>query len=199
MSCRCSSRSATDPDWWNNLIRHKDAECFNSSDIGLNLFGILTGIKESIDNYIDNSTKRGKSVLSLTFRLEGGANLTNGQIISEILQKSPFNLKIIGFGASILDFPTSAGASSIDDSLSIRLYDYTASAYLSDSIVLTKAEPQGSITNDGDIISSNNAGVGHNFGIKMTYSNSDSGEFIQPDIDIFIIVEPQELTYTDDT
>jgi len=194
-SNNCTARSSTNPDWWTELKRHVDAGCFTNADLGLNIFGALTGIKNAIEDYASNVSQRGYSVGCLTFRIPGGDSVSNGDLINEILVRSAFNNKIVGFGVSILNFPSSGGASSTDDTISVRLYDFTAGAYISDSIVLSSAEKQGSQTDDGNAIGTN-IGVGHEFGVKITYANSDGGAFTMPDIDVFIYAEPAELTYS---
>jgi hypothetical protein len=192
----CDPETTTKPTLWEGLVKWTKSCCYKPVDVGLNIYGALVDIANAIREYSDSVSQRGYAVGCLQFRIEGGDSLTNGDLNNNILARAAFNNKVVGFGASILTFPTSGGASSSDDVLSIRLYDFTAGAYCSDAITLSSASKQGSHTDDGNAIS-DNITVGHEYGVKITYTNTDSGAFVMPDIDIIIYVEPQELTYSE--
>lgn len=191
----CDSRTSTTPSWASNLIRWTKACCYTPVDAALNIYAALVDIATAIREYTNAVTAKGYAVSCLHFRIAGGDSLTNGDLIDEILAVSAFNNKIVGFGASILDYPNSAGADPNDDVLGVRLYDYTAGSYISDELSLTKAQAHGSHTDDGNAIG-DNISTGHKFGVKINYSNDDGGAFTMPDIDIFIYCEPQELTFS---
>ena len=192
----CDPKTDTKPSLWSGLVNWSKACCFEPVSALLNIYGALVDIANAIREYSDTVSQKGYAVGSLQFRIEGGSDLTNGDVVNNILGRSAFNNKIVGFGVSILTFPASSGASSSDDVLSIRLYDYTAGAYISDAITLSSAEKQGSHTDDGNAIG-NNITIGHEYGVKITYTNTDGGAFEMPDIDVLIYAEPQELTYSE--
>lgn len=196
MPCDPSHTTQTDerPSLWQNLKRWSCACKFAPIDALLNIYGALTDIALAIREYADAVTQKGYAVSAQHFRIAGGTAVVNGQAIDSILARSAFNYKVVGFGASVLTYPTSAGASANDDVISIRLYDFTAGAYASDTIILTSAQKQGNHTNDGAAIAANIT-PGHEYGVKIIYTNTDAGAFTMPNVDVFILAEPNELTY----
>lgn len=192
----CEPETTTKPTLWQNLVNWKNACCYTPVKVGLNIYGALVDIANAIREYSDSVAQKGYAVACLVFRIDGGDSLSNGDVTNIIIGRSAFNNKIVGFGASVITFPTSGGASSTDDVLSIRLYDFTAGAYISDTIALSSAQKQGSHTDDGNAIG-NNISVGHEYGVKIVYTNTDSGAFVMPDIDVYVYAEPQELTYSE--
>jgi len=192
----CEPETTTKPTLWQSLVNWKDSCCYTPVKVGLNIYGALVDIANAIREYSDSVAQKGYAVACLVFRIDGGDSLSNGDVTNIIIGRSAFNNKIVGFGASVITFPTSGGASSTDDVLSIRLYDFTAGAYISDTIALSSAQKQGSHTDDGNAIG-NNISVGHEYGVKIVYTNTDSGAFVMPDIDVYVYAEPQELTYSE--
>jgi hypothetical protein len=197
MACDPNDITTTDtkPSWFSSFTRWSCMCKVSTIEAAINIFGALTDIAAAIREYADAVVARGYAVSAQHFRIEGGTAVTNAQVISEILVRSCFNQKVVGFGASILTYPTSSGASQYDDVISVRLYDYTAGAYCSDTITLTNAQKQGNHTDDGNSIGPNITS-GHRYGVKIVYTNTDGGAFTMPDLDVFILTEPTELTYT---
>lgn len=193
----CDNETDVKPSLWSGLVRWTKSCCYKPSDIGLNIYGALVDIATAIREHTSSIVKKGYTVACITFRIEGGVSLTNGALLNEILFRSSFNNKPIGFGASILNFPLSGGSSSNDDVLKVQLYDFTSGSPIGDWIVLTSAQKHGNITDDGNQIG-NNIPNGHEVGIKIQYTNTDGGSFVQPDIDVFMYFEPNELTYTEE-
>ena len=197
MACDPNDITTTDtkPSWFNSFTRWSCMCKVSTIEAAINIFGALTDIAAAIREYADAVVARGYAVSAQHFRVESAGSVSNGAVISEILVRSCFNQKVVGFGASVLSYPASGGASPSDDVISVRLYDYTAGAYCSDSIILTSAQKQGSHTDDGNSIGPNIT-PGHEYGVKIAYTNTDGGAFTMPDIDVFILTEPTELTYT---
>lgn len=195
MSCENQGNPTnTKPALWSGLVKWACACKFNPIDAALNIYGALVDIANSVRELSDNLEAKGYAVAGEHFRVAGGQAATNGQLWDNILVKSAYNKKIVGFGASVLSFPTSGGAQPDDDVLTVRLYDYTAGSFVGDPIVLTSASRHGSVTDDGNSIGPNIT-PGHDYGVKITYTNTDAGAFTKPDVDVFIYSQPLELSF----
>ncbi len=190
MACNPSDITKTDtkPSWMSSFVNWSCFCSLNPVVFMGNIYGALVGIKEAIEAYTDAVTQKGYAVCSQHFQHQGGDAVTNAQVIDNILVRSAFNNKIVGFGASMLDTGDMIGG----DIVSVRLYDFTAGTYCSDAINLTTAQKHGNHTDDGNAISVTNITPGHEYGVKITIT----GGFTIENVDIFIFTEPQELTYS---
>lgn len=172
--------------------RVKDSDkCFTIMDGIMNLFCILKSIGEKLGLLVDAQEKKGFASAVLHFRVSARA-YTNGAVIDTQLSRSPLNYKVTGFGVSCISFPDSAGAYSNDDTIKVKLFDFTSVNQIGNQLTLTKTQFNDKHTDDGNTIGSN-IGNGHIFGVKVNYTNTDSGAFTGPDIDIYIHIEPTEL------
>lgn len=175
-----------------SLVRHVKSKCYTLGDGIINIFGALKDIATAIREYTDQVTERGFASALIDFKITGGASLSDGQIVNVQYAKSPFNYKITGFGVALISFTPGAGDYSTDDLLHVKLWDFTAGSQIGDTLVISSVQLHDKCTNDGAPIG-NNVAPGHIYGVKIEYSNTDEGAFIQPDMQIYIHVEPVEL------
>jgi hypothetical protein len=171
--------------------RIKEGNCFTNADGFLNLFCALGNISEKIGLLVDAQEKKGFASAVLHFRVEPGA-LTDNQLINFQISRSPLNYKVTGFGVSCLTFPSSAGIYTTDDTVQVKLYDFTGANQIGDTLTLSSVQLHDKHTDGGNVIGPN-IGSGHIFGVKVLYDNTDAGAFTMTDIDIYIHVEPTEL------
>lgn len=188
-------RTSDNPYWWTRLVRHVKHNCFTFGDGVINITGAICRIADAINNYADNVNAKGFASALIKFTINGGASLTNDQIIDTQYSRTPFTYKVTGFGVSTKYFTPGAGTSTTDDILHLKLWDYTAGTQIGNTLVLSAAQLMDKCTNNGDIIGQN-ISVGHIYGIKMSYNNTDAGAFTCPYIDVYIHVEPTELITT---
>lgn len=188
----CDTRTTTNPSWWSNLVRHASAKCFCIGDGIVNICGALYAIRDSINAYTDQTTAKGFASALIDFLYTGGAALTSGQITDYQFSVSPFTYKVTGFGVSALVFTAGAGSSSVDDVVQVKLWDYTAGSQIGSTLVLSSVQHQDKFANAGLPIG-NNINIGHIYGIKIVYSNTDAGSFNMPTFRTYIHVEPVEL------
>lgn len=189
MACDPTDIPDTDvkPSWMSGFSKWSCFCKLNPLHILGNLYGALIQIRDAIQAYTDASQEKGYAVSSQHFRVAGGDAVINGQVIDEILVRSAFNNKVVGFGASLLSSGDMVGGNIV----SVRLYDFTAGTFASDAINLTTSQLHGNHTDDGNAITNNNITPGHNYGVKITIT----GGFTLSDLDVFIFMEPNELTY----
>lgn len=166
-------------------------KCFNVIDGAINLYCALKDIATAIREYTEVAEQKGYASALLHFRISG-EDYANGEIKNFQLSRVPFNYKVTGFGVSCLSFPTSGGAYSDDDNLNIKLYDFTGSNQVGQTLSLNQYQLHDQHSDLGQPIG-NNIGSGHIFGIKIEHTAEDSGSFSAPDVDVYIHIEPTEL------
>ncbi len=171
--------------------RYAESGCYTTADIGKNLFCALKGIGTQIGLLVDAQEKKGFASGVLHFRIDA-RSYTNGAVINTQLSRAALNYKVTGFGVSCLLFPNSAGIYTQDDTLTVKLYDFTGANQIGNTLSLSVAQLHDKHTDEGSVIG-NNIGSGHIFGVKVGYANTDGGAFTGPDIDIYIHIEPTEL------
>lgn len=195
MSCATTCRQAVeidDVDLLESFVKVKDSsKCFSEVDGHMNQFMALKEISEKIGLLVDAQEKKGFASAVLHFRVEA-RSYTNGVVIDTQFSRSPLNHKVTGFGISCISFPNSSGVYANDDIIKVKLFDFTSVAQIGNQLTLTKTQLNDKHTDDGNTIGPN-IGNGHIYGVKVNYTNTDSGAFTGPDIDIYIHIEPTEL------
>lgn len=171
--------------------RYEESGCYTTADIGKNLFCALKGIGTQIGLLVDAQEKKGFASGVLPFRIDA-RSYTNGAVINNQLSRAPLNYKITGFGVSCITFPSSAGIYAADDIITVKLYDFTGSNQIGNTLTLNATQLHDKHTDEGAIIG-NNIASGHIFGVKVGYTNDDAGAFTGPIIDVYIHIEPVEL------
>lgn len=174
--------------------RIKESGCFTTVDGLMNIFCELGNIADNIGLLVDAQEKKGFASAVLHFRV-AARSYTNGLIVNTQFSRSPLNYKVTGFGVSCVSFPDSSGVYTNDDSLKVKLYDFTGVNQIGNELTLTKDQLSDKHTDGGNIIGPN-IGSGHIYGVKVTYANTDAGAFTGPDIDVYIHIEPTELITT---
>ena len=171
--------------------RVKESGCFSNADGFMNLFCKLGDISTNIGLLVDAQEKKGFASAVLHFRVDA-RSYTHGVVISTQFSRSPLNYKVTGFGVSCITFPDSAGAYTQDDTLKIKLFDFTSVNQIGNELTLNKTQFSDKHTDEGNTIGPN-IGSGHIYGVKVAYTNTDAGAFTGPDIDVYIHIEPTEL------
>jgi len=195
MACDCPDRTEEIPESITEDFLHlKQASCFGlPGDHALNNFLGLKEIAAAIRELAEANTPDAIASGLIQFSITTGTSLTSGQIVNVQYARSCFNYKIVGFGVSVLTFTPGAGASSTDDILRFKLWDFTAGAQIGNTIVISSVQLHGKVVNDGEPIG-DNITPGHIFGVKIEYSNTDAGAFSLPNpVNVWIHVEPVEL------
>jgi len=191
-NCTCPTKTSTTPSCLSSFIWWTKSKCATLGDGVVNLYCALKDIAAAIREYTDQVSEKGYASALIDFLIEGGASLTDGQIINVQYAKSPFTYKVTGFGVATMLFTPGDGYYSTDDVLKFKLWDYTAGAQIGDTLVISSVQLHDKCTNEGNPIGDNIA-TGHIYGVKIEYTNTDAGAFIQPDMQIYIHVEPVEL------
>lgn len=189
-TCPKAKTELEDIECLTDMFRLKET-CFTPQDVGANIFCQLKDIALAIREYSEIAAQKGYASALLHFSIPATV-LTDGQLVNQNFSRSPFNYKVTGWGVSCISWPASAGAYTDDDSVQIKLYDFTAAAQIGNTLVLNPSQLHDKHTDEGNPIG-NNISNGHIYGIKMTYDNTDAGAFTSPIIHVYIHVEPAEL------
>jgi hypothetical protein len=165
-------------------------KCFSVVDGAINLFCALKDIAAAIREYSELVQQKGYASALIHHRVTGVGY--DNEIKNFQLSRSPFNYKVTGFGVSCITFPDSGGDYDDDDVIKIKLFDYTTSAQVGQTLTLNKYQLHDQHSDLGNPIG-NNIANGHVYGVKVEHTSEDNGAFTAPDIDIYLHVEPQEL------
>lgn len=174
-----------------NYLRVKESDCFTPGDGMMNQYIQLGKIVEKLGLLVDAQEKKGFASAVLHFRF-AGRSLVDNQIVNAQFSRSPLNYKITGFGVSCIIFPSSAGTYANDDTIEVKLFDFTSNNQIGNTLTLTSTQLSDKHTDEGNVIGPN-IGSGHVYGVKVIYNNTDAGAFTMNDIDIYIHIEPTEL------
>lgn len=176
----------------NDFKRYTKGSCFGIVDIGINIFRALKDIALAIREYAEIAAEKGYASALIHFKVTEIGTISDGVQFTFTASKSPFTYKVTGWGISTSVIGNSTGAYAGDDTITVKLWDFTASHQIGDNLILSKIQLQDAQSDGGNPIGAN-ISPGHSYGIIGVKSSTDAGTLDMSDIDVYIHVEPQEL------
>lgn len=198
MACKkdcddCESRSSSLPACLTGFVRYAKHYCYTIGDGVINLYCALKDIATAIREYTDKVSEKGYASGILQFTMESGTDVDPNDITELQFSRTPFNFKVLGIGASTIDFNDCGGQYFLDSILEIKFWDYTSNKQIGNTLTLRNTQLNDQHTDEGMMID-DNIFTGHIYGVKVQYINEEGASCELPKIDFYFLVTPVEIT-----
>lgn len=195
MACNnsdCEQRVSVKPSCLGSFVRYAKHTCYTIGDGIINIFCALKDIATAIREYTEKATQKGYASGILQFKYSESDTVNNNDITEIQFSKTPFNLRVLGIGCSIIDFNDCGGQYFAESSITVKFWDFTTNQQIGDSLLLTSSQLIDKQSNEGISID-DDISPGHIYGVKLLYQNNDGAICELPDIDFYLLITPTEI------